>query len=153
MGLHLEVELARGAPAAHLGVVVLVVADRAVLARDVGDGVGERLELLLNVLELGVEALDFVADLAHAGLGGFRLVLLALLHHGADLLGRRVALRLEGFGLLDQVAPEGVEFFESVVVPLCVAVCESGLDDIGVLADKANVEHLSSRAKNRAFGD
>ena len=69
------------------------------------------------------------------------------------LLGRRVALRLEGFGLLDEVTPERVELFESVVVPLCVAVCESGLDDIGVLTDKANVEHLSSRAKNRAFGD
>jgi hypothetical protein len=63
-----EIELARGTPAADLHVVVLVTAHRGGLARQVGDGVGDPLELGQQGLQLDLAGLELVVDLGHLGL-------------------------------------------------------------------------------------
>ena len=144
--LCLKVELARRTPASDLGIVVLVIAHGGVGTGDVGDGVGEGLELLLDLGKLGIELLDFVANGTHAHLGILGLARIALLHHLPDLLGHGVALGFEGLDLLDDFAAFFIEATKFVVIPLCVAVFQSLLDGFGVFANKANVEHCSSCA-------
>ena len=146
MRLGLEIELARGAPAAHLGVVVLVITDRRVGAGDVGNGIGEAVELFLDGHEGAIEIVDLVAHIAHADLGVFGLLGIAFLEHGADLLGDGIALGLEGFDLLDNLAALRVQPAKLIVIPFRVAVFQRLLDDFGVLANEANVEHCSSCA-------
>ena len=146
MRLGLEVELARRAPAAYLGIIVLVIADGRVGAGNVGNGIGEAVELFLDSHEGAIEVVYLVTDVAHANLGVLRLLGVALLEHGANLLGDGVALGLEGLDLLDDFAALFIEATELVVIPFCMAVLQSFLDGFGVLANEANVEHCSSCA-------
>ena len=142
--LEVEVELAGGAPAADLGVVIFAGAHRGLLGAHVGHAHGQGLELGVDFGLLCVELGDLVAHQAHGLLLGLCLLLLAGLHPGTDLLGGGIALGLEGLDLADDLAALGVCVEEDVDVPLVVAVLAVFRDLLGVFADKANVEHDSS---------
>ena len=146
MRLGLEVELARRAPAAYLGIIVLVIADGRVGAGNVGNGIGEAVELFLDSHEGAIKIVDLVTDVAHANLGVFGLFGVALLEHGANLFGDGVALGFERLDFLDDFAAFFIEATELVVIPFCMAVLQSLFDGVGVLANEANVEHCSSCA-------
>ena len=139
--LKVEVELARGAPTATLDVLVLVLAKRGGLARDVGQ-VGHKVVLLL--LEGGAalgQAIDLLVDGAHGLLGSLGLVLLALLHQGADLLGLGVTRGLELLDLGDDGTTLVIELKELLAIPRRLAVSHGGVDGIGVLANKLDIKH------------
>ena len=134
MRLKVEVELARGAPTTALDVLVLILAVRRGLARDVGK-VSHKVVLLL--LESGAalgQTVNLLVDGAHGLLGGLGLVLLALLHQGANLLGLGVTRGLELLDLGDDGTALVVEFKELLAIPRRLAICHGGIDGIGVLA-------------------
>ena len=101
MRLKVEVELARGAPTTALNVLVLVLAVRRGLARNVGQVSHEVVLLLLESSAALGQTVNLLVDGAHGLLGGLGLVLLALLHQGADLLGLGIARSLELLDLGD----------------------------------------------------
>ena len=141
MRLKVEVELARGAPTTTLDVLVLVLAKRGGLARDVGQ-VSHKVVLLL--LEGGAalgQTVDLLVDGAHGLLGGLGLVLLALLHQGTDLLGLGVTRGLELLDLGDDGTALVVELKELLAVPRRLAIGHGGVDGIGVLANKLDIKH------------
>ena len=139
--LKVEVELARGAPTTALDVLVLVLAVRRGLARDVGK-VSHKVVLLL--LESGAalgQTVNLLVDGAHGLLGGLGLVLLALLHQGADLLGLGITRGLELLDLGDDGTALVVELEELLSIPRRLAVGHGGIDGIGVLANKLDIKH------------
>ena len=93
---HWEAELARGAPAAYFHVVVLVAAHRGGVARQVGDGVGDGLDVGQQCLELDLAGLQLVVDLGHLGLE--RSHIFAATGSLTDGLGAGVALGLQLLG-------------------------------------------------------
>lgn len=93
---HREIELTRGTPAADLHVVVLVTAHRGGLARQVGDGVGDPLELGQQGLQLDLAGLELVVDLGHLGLEGGNIF--TTTGSLTDGLGAGVALGLQLLG-------------------------------------------------------
>ena len=142
MGLRLEVELARGAPAAHLRVLGVVVAEGHARVGDVGDARDEVEQLVLALGALGVELGDAVLVGGDLGLRGLGLVLLALAHELADLLGNRVAVGLELLDLDDGLAALLVELEEALAIPVGVLAGLACLvHDVGVLTDELDVEH------------
>ena len=139
--LKVEVELARGAPATTLDVLVFVLAKRGGLARDVGQMSHEVVLLLLEGGAALGQTVDLLVNGAHGLLGGLGLVLLALLHQGADLLGLGVARGLELLDLGDDGTALVVELKELLAVPRRLAVSHGGVDGIGVLANKLDIKH------------
>ena len=136
-----EVEHARGAPTTALDVLVLVLAVRGGLAGNVGQ-VSHKVVLLL--LESGAalgQTVDLLVDGAHGLLGGLGLVLLALLHQGADLLGLGITRGLELLDLGDDGTTLIVELKELLAIPRRLAVSHGGIDGIGVLANKLDIKH------------
>ena len=118
--LHLDalgLEVARGAPAAHLGVVVLVIAHGGGVGRHVRRAQQDVVQLGIGGLALGGDGGQLVVDLADALLGGLGLVLLAGGHHLADALGRGVALGLQSLLLGDGGTTGFVKFGEARRVP------------------------------------
>ena len=141
MRLKVEVELARGAPAATLDVLVLVLAVRRGLARNVGQVSHEVVLLLLKSSAALGQTVDLLVDGAHGLLGGLGLVLLALLHQDANLLGLGVTRGLELLDLGDDGTALVVEFKELLAIPRRLAICHGGIDGIGVLANKLDIKH------------
>ena len=142
VGLGLEAlggEVARGAPAAHLGVVVLVGAHRRGGVGHVGDGHQQVAQVGVDGLAARAHIGELVVDGAHALLGGLGLVLLAGAHHLADLLGERVALGLERLLPLDGLAAGLVKLGEAGRVPRCVAVLHGLAHGVQVFADELDV--------------
>ena len=139
--LKVKVELARGAPAATLDVLVLVLTVRGGLARNVGQ---VRHEVVLLLLKSGTalgQTVNLLVDGAHGLLGGLGLVLLALLHQGTDLLGLGVTRGLELLDLGDDGTALVVELKELLAVPRRLAIGHGGVDGIGVLANKLDIKH------------
>ena len=94
--LDLEVELARGAPAAHFDVAVFVFTDRYAGVRQVGDGQEDLVQLGLDLVQLdlaGRQLTGHALDVSHQ-----RGDVLALGLGLADGLGACVALGLQLFG-------------------------------------------------------
>ena len=141
MRFKVEVELTRGAPTTALDVLVLVLAVRGGLAGNVGQ-VSHKVVLLLleNGAALG-QTVDLLVDGAHGLLGGLGLVLLALLHQGADLLGLGITRGLELLDLGDDGTTLIVELKELLAIPRRLAVSHGGIDGIGVLANKLDIKH------------
>ena len=139
--LKVEVELARGAPAATLDVLVLVLAVRRGLARNVGQVSHEVVLLLLESSAALGQAVNLLVDGAHGLLGGLGLVLLALLHQGADLLGLGITRSLELLDLGDDGTALVVELKELLAIPRRLAVSHGDIDGIGVLANKLDIKH------------
>ena len=139
--LKVEVELARGAPAATLDVLVLVLAVRRGLARNVGQVSHEVVLLLLEGSTTLGQTVNLLVDGAHGLLGGLGLVLLALLHQGADLLGLGVARSLKFLDLGDDGTTLVVELKELLAIPRRLAVSHGDIDGIGVLANKLDIKH------------
>ena len=101
-----------------------------------------------EVIQVGLElaatlgqAVDLLVDLADGLLGGLGLVLLALLHEGADLLGLGVARGLELLDLADDGAALVIKLEELLAVPTGLAVGHGLVDGVGVFTDKLDVEH------------
>ena len=101
-------------------------------------------EVILLLLEsasaLG-QTVNLLVDGAHGLLGGLCLVLLALLHQGADLLGLGVARSLELLDLGDDGTALVVELKELLAIPRCLAVSHGDIDGIGVFANKLDIKH------------
>ena len=141
MSRELEVELARGAPAATLDVLVLVLAEGRGLTGNVWQMGHEVVLLLLKLAAALGKAVDLGVDLANGLLGRLGLVLLALLHKGADLLGLGVARGLELLDLGDDGAAGIVQLEELLAIPRSLAIGHGGIDDIRVLAHELDIQH------------
>ena len=140
MRLKVEVELARGAPTTALDVLVLVLAVRRGLARNVGQVSHEVVLLLLEGGAALGQTVNLLVDGAHGLLGGLGLVLLALLHQGADLLGLGIARGLKFLNLGDDGTTLVVELKELLAIP-SVWRLDGDIDGIGVLANKLDIKH------------
>ena len=141
MRLKVEVELARGAPTTALDVLVLVLAVRRGLARNVGQVSHEVVLLLLEGGAALGQTVNLLVDGAHGLFGGLGLVLLALLHQGADLLGLGIARGLKFLNLSDDGTTLVVELKELLAIPRRLAVSHGDIDGIGVLANKLDIKH------------
>src|SRR5262249_43832958 len=108
------VEGARGAPRAHHLVLRGVATGRYRGVRQIGDPGGERLALLLELLELGIHRLDALAHLPHRGDLGVRRLTAPLA--GRDLLARRVAPRLELLALVQELEAALLDAVEAAEV-------------------------------------
>ena len=143
--LGLEVKVRRLAPLANLGVVGIVDAVGNALVRDVGDGRDQVEELLLHVGALLVKIGDPLLVGGDLRLGGHGLVLLAVAHEEADLLGGRVTLCLEVLDLCDHGAPLLVELEEPLPIPVRVLPGRTRLVHcVRIFAYELDVEHLVS---------
>ena len=149
MSLELEIELTRGAPAATLDVLVLILAVRGGLTRDVGQMGHEIGQIGLNLSTTLGKTVDFLVDLAHGLLGGFGLVLLALLHQGADLLGLGVARSLELLNFDDDLTTLIIHLKELLTVPRSLAIGHGLVDSVGILSNEFDIEHASSVVPRR----
>ena len=135
----LRLEIARGAPAADLGVLGLVLADGRLVVGEVGRMGDQVVELALDLVAAGVELGDLVVDGAHALLGGLGLVLFALRHHLADGLGRAVALLLKRLDLGDGGTAGLIELGEERGIPRGVAILHRLGDFLLMFADITDV--------------
>ena len=88
-------EVARGAPATHLRVVVLILAHRRGGIREVRDGHHERLHGRIRLLADGTGSFQLLVDGAHRLFRGLSFLALARGHEGADLLGDAIAVGLQ----------------------------------------------------------
>ena len=141
MGLELEVKRARGAPAAHFGVIVLVSANRRGRIGHIRRGHQQLLEGLVGLGALGACSRKLLVNLTHLRLGGFGLILLALLHECADFLGGLVALGLQALFLGDARTTRLIELAEAGGVECRIAVLHGLGHGIQILADKTQVQH------------
>ena len=101
-------------------------------------------KVVLLLLEGGAalgQTVDLLVDGAHGLLGSLGLVLLALLHQGADLLGLGVTRGLELLDLGDDGTTLVIELKELLAIPRRLAVSHGGVDGIGVLANKLDIKH------------
>ena len=105
-------------------------------------------QLAVHFLALRGRRGKLLVDLAHALLRGLGLVLLALAHERADLLGERVALCLQGFLFGDGGFARRVKLGETVLVPTGVARLHGGGDGILVLANETKVQHIEALLLN-----
>src|SRR5258705_3730600 len=139
MRLGRETERPWLAPVTNLDVVVLALAHGDRWVGHVRELEQEPFESLVDRLELGVEGLDALADLAHARLLGSGVLAAAL--GLADRLGGFVAQRLEIVALADEPAALGVED-EQLVDELGAALGrESAAYRFGLVADQPDVKH------------
>ncbi|CAM2158458.1 hypothetical protein PT2222_40321 [Paraburkholderia tropica] len=137
--LHLEVERARRAPAAHFHVAAFVAAHGHALVRQVRHAEQQIRELRLDLVELDLRRLHLVADAAHFGHHG-RGVLAAALHR-ADLLRQAVAARLHFFGAGLNGTAFRFERGKGRDVEGVAAVGEALRDAVEVFAQQLDVEH------------
>ena len=134
-------EVARGAPAAHLRVVVLVLADGGRGVAQVRHAHEQRLQRVVGLGAGGAGRFQLLVDLAHLLLGGLGLVLLALAHEGADLLGDTVALGLEGLFLGDDLATLHIEGSELLRIERRMAVPHGLGHFIKMVANVFDIQH------------
>ena len=87
------------------------------------------------------QTVNLLVDGTHGFLGGLGLVLLALLHQGADLLGLGITRGLELLDLGDDGTTLIVELKELLAIPRRLAISHGGIDGIGVLANKLDIKH------------
>ena len=102
MGLHFEafgLEVARGAPATNLGVVVFVLTNRGGISRHVRRGHEHIAQAFVGCSAFGAELSDLILELGNLGLCSLCFFLLAFTHQLADGLGDGVALCLKLFFL------------------------------------------------------
>ncbi|MNT13196.1 hypothetical protein D3C72_1481570 [compost metagenome] len=138
---HCEVELARLAHAAHLGVLGLVIAHRHAFVRQVGDRQHQFGQMCLDLIEprgRGLERVADAADFCHHGRG----VLAFALEH-ADLLGQAVAARLQFLGLGLQLLAFGLKCLERRNVELVAARGKALRHGVDVFAEQLDVEHVA----------
>jgi hypothetical protein len=137
--LRREGERARGAPAAHLDVVVRGGAHRHRGVRHVRDLEQQGLEPPVRLLHLRVEGLDPVGDLPHARGGGLRV--LAPTPGLPDRLRGAIALRLELLGLGHEPAAGRVGLQDRGEGDRRPAGGERALHSRGIVADQLDVQH------------
>ena len=141
--LGLEVELRGLAPATDLGVVGVVDAIRHGLVRDVGDGSNQVKQVLLDLGALVVKLGDAVLAGRDLGLRSLSLLLLALAHELAHLLGDGVAVCLKLLNLGDDRATLLVKLEEALAIPMRVLARGAGLVyEVWILSHELNVEHV-----------
>ena len=144
VGLRLEAlggEIAGRAPAAHLGVVVLVLAHRRGGVHHVRNGEHERVHGGLGLGAGIAQGGKLLVDLAHRLLGGVGFVGLALAHERADLFRQLVALGLQGLFLGDDLAALHIKGGELLRREGGVAVLHRFGDLVEVLAYVLDVQH------------
>ncbi len=141
MVLHREIERARRSPAAYLDVLVGRAALRYLGAREVRDHAQKRLDLLLQGGERCLVGLQLLADAADFLEHGRGVLALALEH--ADLLGERVALRLQLLGAQLQLAALVLERAEARRVEFEAAPLKAGDDRREFFSEQLDIEHAS----------
>src|SRR6185369_13145994 len=144
VGFGRERELARCPPAAHLHVVGVALAGRRRGMRDVGDLHEQRVDGLVDGLQLDVERLDAIADPAHLRAQILRHASLVL----RELGGCSVPEGLEVVGSLDQAASLGVALDDGLDELAATLVGERAPDRVWLLADEAKIQH----GRLRGFG-
>ena len=151
MGLRFEAlggEIAGRAPAAHLGIVVLVLAHRRGDVHHVRNGEHERVHGGLGLGAGIAQGGELLVDLADGLLGGVGLVGLALAHERADLLRKLVALGLQGLLLGDDLAALHIKGGELLRVEGGVAVLHRLGNLVEVLAYVLDVQHGAAHFHN-----
>ena len=138
--LRLKIELARLAPAAHLYVVVLVLALRHARMRHVRQLERELVELVLYLGGFVVERLDFLAERADFVLERGRV--LAGLFLDGDFLGAGVALLLQRLDAQQRLAALLVELLVSVERERVVARREHLRDFVVMVSDPLHIKHF-----------
>ena len=138
--LRLKIELARLAPAAHLYVVVLVLALRHARMRHVRQLERELVEFVLYLRGFVVERLDFFAERADFVLERGRV--LAGLFLDGDFLGAGVALLLQRLDAQQRLAALFVELLISVERKGVVARREHLRDFVVMVSDPLHIKHF-----------
>ena len=111
--------------------------------RGVGNGGDKVKEVLLDLGALVVKLGDAVLAGCDLGLCSLGLVLLALAHELAHLLGDGVAVCLQLLNLGNDRAALLVELEEALAVPMRVLARGAGLvDEVWILSHELNVEHV-----------
>ena len=110
--------------------------------RHVGDLLEQALHGGVDALQLGVERLDPLADLAHARLLGARILAASL--GAADGLGSNVALGLQIIRLFYQAAALGIAGDDVGDQFGAALLGERTLDVVGMLPDEPQIEHEES---------
>ena len=99
-------------------------------------------------------ALKLVRQLGHLRLGRLGLLLLALLHQAADLLGEHLALVAQGVGLLHGVAVLAVQV-DDLVHQIQLVILELLLHilahDVRRLAEHVDIQHVQIFLSKSAF--
>ena len=134
-------KIARGTPAATLGILGFILAHGRSLAGDVRDTSHEVIQLHLELAAASRQSLDLLVHLADGFLSGLRLIALAIAHERADVLGFGVAGCLQLFNLRDHRAALLVEREELLAVPRGLTIRHGGVNGIRILAHKANIQH------------
>src|SRR5262249_45995218 len=142
VGLWREAEFPRRAPATHLDVLVLGLAGRHRRVGQVRNLKQDALDPGIDALELVVERLDAVADLAPPRLLGGRILAAAL--GLADRLRSLVAQGLEILALAHEPAALAVERDQRLDQLGASAVREGALHRLRILADQPDVQHVRS---------
>ena len=141
MGLEIEIELARRAPATALGVFAFVFAHRGGVARNVRRSHQNVIELGVDFLALGACLGELFVDLANLLLGSFGLFLFASAHELADFLRSGIAFGLQAFLSGDSLATLLVERREQLGIPWEIAVRHCLGNGFLVIANIANIKH------------
>ena len=141
MGLEIEIELARRAPATALGVFAFVFAHRSGVARNVRRAHQNVIELGVDFFALGACLGELFVDLANLFLGSFGLFLFASAHELADFLRSGIALGLQAFLGGNSLATLFIERCEQLGIPREIAVRHCLGNGFLVIANIANIKH------------
>ena len=134
-------KIARSAPAANLRVVVFVLADRRGVRGHVRRRNKDFVHGAVRFLALGACGGKLLVDLAHTLFRGLGFVLFALAHERADLLGKRIALCLQGLFFRDGGLARRIQLCEAVFIPVGVARFHGSGDGVLILANETKVQH------------
>ena len=141
---NLKIRHKRLAEALDFHVLRVILADGHAGVDDLRNDLHPLLDLLGVLLLQRLQLHELFGNLGDFGLGGLGLVLLALLHQPADLLGEHLALIAQGIGALHCLAVLAVEI-DDLVHQRQFAVLKLAPDvfthDVGRLADEIDVNH------------
>ena len=142
MCLRLEVKCARRAPAAHLGILRVVLADRHVSFRHIRNLQQEVTQLRLHLAQILVKRRDLIAERAHLR-DHIVCTLTRLLAH-ANLLRDSVAARLLLLHVLQNRAAALLKRRERREVKRVAAVLQHFLHCGQILTHEFHIQHVKS---------
>ena len=142
MRLRLEVKCTRRAPAAHLRVLRVILADRHVGFRHIRNLQQEVTQLRLHLAQILVERRDLIAESAHLR-DHIVCTLTRLLAH-ADLLRDGIAARLLLLDILQNRAAALLKRRERREIERIAAVLQHFLHRRQILAHEFHIQHVKS---------
>ena len=140
--LNRKIELARRPPAANLDVVILILADRYPLIRQVGHAQHQRIQFSLNGFQLLLGVIQFASHALHIGKQRLNVFTLGL--GMADGFGAAVALSLQRFCTRLHTLAPGFKLFELRDIQNKAAAGEAFSDELRLATDQFWIKHDSS---------